>query len=100
MFEALESPYRRRVLLAVRGDGRREEEFTMHSLACPRLGDTEPDILRTLLYHSHLPKLADMGYIEWSPDEGTVRRGPHFDEIEPLLNLLVEHEEELPYDFP
>lgn len=102
MFEALASPHRRRVLLAVRegDDVRYEEEFATHSLASPRLGEREPDILRLLLYHSHLPRLADVGYVEWSPDEGVVRRGPHFDEIEPLLDLLAEHEGELPSDFP
>lgn len=72
----------------------------MHSFASSRLGDEEPDILKTRLYHSHLPNLAEKGYIEWDADSELIRRGPHFDHIEPLLDLLVEYREELPARFP
>lgn len=43
------------------------------------------------LYHTHLPKLEQAGYIEWEPGSDHISRGPKFDEIEPLLRLLEEY---------
>lgn len=51
---------------------------------------------RILLYHVHLPKLAEHGYITWNRAEETIRRGPRWDEIEPLLDLVHSHLSELP----
>jgi len=70
--------------------------------------DSDPDAvddatlteMRTALYHVHLPKLAEAGYIEWDADTHTIRRGPNFDEIVPLLRLMAEHEDELPAGWP
>ncbi|WP_224338405.1 DUF7344 domain-containing protein [Haloprofundus halobius] len=70
--------------------------------------DSDPDAvdeatlteMRTALYHVHLPKLAETGYIEWDADTHTIRRGPHFDEIAPLLQLMADHEDELPAGWP
>lgn len=42
------------------------------------------------LYHAHLPKLADEAYIEWDHDSESVARGPNFEDVEPLLRLLVQ----------
>jgi predicted transcriptional regulator len=47
----------------------------------------------------HLPKLADYGVIEWNKDSHEVMKGPNFDEIRPLLELLDDHEDELPEDW-
>lgn len=52
--------------------------------------------MRSALYHVHLPKLAEAAYIEWDADTQTIRRGPNFDEIAPLLQLMADHEDELP----
>ena len=49
--------------------------------------------------HVHLPKLADYGFIEWHEDTHEVLKGPNFDEIRPLLELLENHEDELPVDW-
>lgn len=43
------------------------------------------------LYHTHLPKLEQAGYIEWEPGSERITRGPKFEEIEPLLRLLEEY---------
>lgn len=50
--------------------------------------------------HVHLPKLAEAGYIEWDRDTGEIGRGPRFDEVEPLLDLIENHSDELPPDWP
>jgi hypothetical protein len=48
------------------------------------------------MHHVHLPKLADYGFIEWNREHHQVTKGPNFDEIRPLLELLTDHEDELP----
>lgn len=48
------------------------------------------------MHHAHLPKLADYGFIMWNEDTHEVVKGPKFDEIRPLLELLDDHEDELP----
>lgn len=51
------------------------------------------------MYHRHLPKLDDIGYVEWDRPAGTIAKGPKWGDIEPLLELLDEHEDELRVDF-
>lgn len=46
--------------------------------------------------HVHLPKLVEYGFIEWDQEADEVHKGPKFDEIRPLLDLLADHEDELP----
>lgn len=46
---------------------------------------------RIQLYHSHLPKLEECEYIRWSEAEETIRTGPRWEEIEPLLELIHTH---------
>jgi hypothetical protein len=48
-------------------------------------GGNEDDKRRVGLHHRHLPMLADAGYVEWDRESGQVRRGPRFDEVEPLV---------------
>lgn len=50
--------------------------------------------------HVHLPKLEDAGFVAWDHDSGEVRRGPTFEEIEPLLALFDDHATELPFQWP
>lgn len=54
---------------------------------------TSPNIR---LVHVHLPKLTDLGYITWDREAGEISPGPNWSEIEPLLELLRNHAEELP----
>ena len=63
-------------------------------------GETTIDaLLRTIdsqraevqLYHTHLPKLEQAGYIEWRPGSKRITRGPKYDEIQPLVHLLEEY---------
>jgi predicted transcriptional regulator len=63
--------------------------------------ERESDAVERLvsMQHVHLPKLADYGFIEWNKETHEVVKGPNFDEIRPLLELLVDHEDELPADW-
>jgi hypothetical protein len=56
------------------------------------LGPPDSPRAATRLHHVHLPKLTAMDYVEWDAAEGVVRRGPAFEELEPLLEVLQEHE--------
>lgn len=58
------------------------------------------DEAKAALVHNHLPKLEEAGYIKWDRESGTIEKGPEFDEIEPLLELIEEHSDELPHDWP
>lgn len=48
------------------------------------------------MQHVHLPKLVEYGFIDWNREAHEVTKGPNFDEIRPLLELLADHEDELP----
>lgn len=54
--------------------------------------------LEIQLTHNHLPKLANEEYIEWDPDTGTVSRGREFDEIEPVVGMLLANADTFPDD--
>ncbi len=53
------------------------------------------------LYHVHLPKLADANVIEWDRKRGVVSRGPQYDDIRHLLELLTDEKDSIedPNDF-
>ena len=63
--------------------------------------ESESDAVERLvtMQHIHLPKLAEYGFIEWNEETHEVTKGPTFDEIRPLLELLSNHEDELPADW-
>lgn len=53
-------------------------------------GDVESrERTRIELRHVHLPRLEQSGLIEWNRESDTVARGPEFEEIVPLLELLA-----------
>lgn len=97
LFEVLSKPPRRRILTALADANPREEtafvpqDFT-HD-------ERREDVLARL-HHTHLPKLNDPGFIEWNPQSKTITRGPRFDEIAPLVELLIAHRDELPAGWP
>lgn len=61
--------------------------------------ETDAAERRMQMRHVHLPKLADRGFVTWNERTHEATRGPKFDEIEPLLELLAAHEDELPSDW-
>lgn len=58
------------------------------------------DIETVPLEHIHLPKLADAGFIDWDRTRQVVRPGPRFDEIAPVIELLLRHRHQPPADWP
>lgn len=99
MLEALSDEYRRHLLFDLSDHGPGDEDgFTLDSFVSRRYDDPAVATAETMLFHAHLPSLADRGYIEWDPADGTIRRGPNFDEIASLLEVLADHRGELPAD--
>jgi hypothetical protein len=96
VFDSLAHPYRRHLLLALlernpRSDDRLDPmdllaSGTVDGLAVTTLG----------AIHVHLPKLADMGFVEWDRDSGVVSEGPGWEEVAPLCRLMRDHRDELP----
>ena len=94
IFENLSNSHRRLILLLLKqGVVETETDVMVRSGSDSR--ETE-----TALIHNHLPRLAQAGYIDWDRDSGEIAKGPRFDEIEPLLELIEAHADELPADWP
>ncbi|MHC3437489.1 DUF7344 domain-containing protein [Natrialbaceae archaeon A-gly3] len=98
MLDALANKSRRRVLIKLL-------EHTLQNDHDPQIPDDviiETGDLESLMIHMrhmHLPKLEEAGFIEWDQERNTVEKGPQFEEIRPLLELMENHADELPDDW-
>lgn len=91
---ALSDPYRRQLLVALL-DHNPQDDDDRDPLGILAAAD-EPDVLEIELIHNHLPRLEEMGYITWNRTTNEISKGPQWDEIEPLLELIHNHQDELP----
>lgn len=98
LLEILSHPSRRRILSTLADDNPRDEE----EFHAERFASDDEDLEQFLLElsHVHLPQLAEAEFIEWDSETDTIRRGSRFEEIEPLLILIRDHQEELPEGWP
>lgn len=95
MLEALQSRPRRRLLVNLSQKNPRDEAKQVDELDAK--GDEEAFL--TQLHHVDLPKLDEMGFIEWDRQTGKIIRGPQFAEIQPLVEIMMNHDDELPDDW-
>jgi hypothetical protein len=94
ILDHLSTRHRRLILLSLKhGGSTTETDVMIRGADDERAGEIQ-------LVHNHLPKLDDAGYITWDRDTGNISKGPRFDEIEPLLELIENHADELPPDWP
>lgn len=98
IFTVLSHPYRRRILVLLLEHNPRDADDVTSEDVGDKMSD--PDLVILKLFHTHLPKLEEAGFIIWDRSTDTITRGPRFDEIAPLLRLLDEHHDELPDDWP
>ena len=97
VFEALANLYRRQLLLAMFEENPQDDDdLDPLNLLKPGVPTDDLDTTQLNLEHVHLPKLADMGYIEWDRESGELSKGPNWEEIAPLLQLMYDHGDELP----
>jgi predicted transcriptional regulator len=96
MVDALADVQRRKLLIALLEHNPQDDTPVVIADS-----ESESDAVERLvtMQHVHLPKLADYGFIEWNEETHEVMKGPNFDEITPLLELLDDHEDELPDDW-
>lgn len=52
------------------------------------------------VYHVHLPKLEDAGYVEATTDPVVVYRGPRFKDVAALMRALESNASDLPAEWP
>lgn len=98
LLSVLAHRHRRRIVAALEDVPRRGgTEFPVEGLAAV---DEGLESIRTEMYHLHLPKLADAGYIEWDRETDTIRHGPNYDDVASIDSLLREHADDLPIDWP
>lgn len=91
LYEVLAEEPRRRLLFDLLEETPRTD--TPIDLDTPPDGVIADEADRIRFEHDHLPKLDDYGFIEWTPSMRCVERGPRFDEIRPVLELLADHHE-------
>jgi len=96
-FDALTHPLRRRLLVRLLEHNPQKGDVNPPSL---HEGDQQFQDLQTEMFHTHLPKLEEAGFIVWHQDTNKVEKGPRFEEIRPLLELIDAHADELPADWP
>lgn len=46
------------------------------------------------MYHVHLPKLVEYGYVEWEQNAHLVTKGQEFDALRPVLEVVDERRDE------
>jgi len=98
MLDILANRYRRGVLVALLRHNPQDDDDPQ----IPDDVELDSEDLESLMVHmshTHLPKLEEYGFIEWDQDTNTVRTGPQFEEIRPLLELMQNHADELPADW-
>ncbi|WP_411964629.1 hypothetical protein [Haloferax sp. YSMS24] len=93
-FDVLRNVHRRRLLYNLR-EGRVERLGGATRVVADG-GVNDHTQLEVELYHLHLPKLDSAGYVSWDRESGAIETGPQFEEIEPLLDLMENHADELP----
>lgn len=93
VFEALFTRRRRMILFMLKQSSPRPIVDFLPRSAGARNTETE-------LRHDDLPRLASLAYINWDRTTDEVLRGQRFGEIEPMLDLLETHADELPDDWP
>jgi predicted transcriptional regulator len=94
MLGVLENQYRRRLLVGLLDHNPQRDSVDIPEDV--HVGDKELEVLNAGMYHTHLPKLEEAGFIRWDRDRHEVHKGPNFDEIRPLLELIENHRDELP----
>lgn len=96
-FKAIGNVQRRRLLVHMLSHN--PEDDSKLYIGDMETTDEELAALLTEMEHTHLPLLEDYGFIDWDRENHVVTKGPRFDEIRPLLEMMVRHRDELPEDW-
>lgn len=96
--DALSDPYRRQLLLALL-EHNPQDDHDQDPLDIAARSEEDSELLQTELVHVHLPKLDEMGFIDWDREHNEINVGHRWEEIAPLLRLIDSNRDELPEDW-
>jgi hypothetical protein len=80
VFESLSAEPRRQLIVSLM-DAPPDQSVPLPESAMMPNVPQDPEVLRTELYHNHLPILADMGFVTWEKEPLVASRGSRFDEV-------------------
>ncbi|QLH84122.1 hypothetical protein [Halosimplex pelagicum] len=95
VFGSLAAEPRRQMVVALM-EAPPGRELSLPEAANPPYLLRDPEKLYLDLVHSHLPALAEHGFVEWDREPLRVRRGPSFEEVATVFEALQEHADEIP----
>ncbi|WP_265111467.1 DUF7344 domain-containing protein [Halosolutus halophilus] len=95
MLTIIANDYRRCTLIALL-DRASETEETTHLPEDVAIAGANHDARLVELRHCHLPMLVESDLIEWDRKRNEIATGDRFADVEPLLELLLDHREGLP----
>lgn len=90
-FRACANEHRRRLLAALLDT--HAQDGAVHVSKTVQTDEGGLDRLQVELYHIHLPKLIEYGYIQWDEENHEIRTGPQFEEVRPLVEFVNDHAE-------
>jgi len=88
LFEALADGYRRRLLFALLEHNPQAE--TDNRIRPGAVVEEDPPVSEAAVLHAHLPKLEEMGLIDWDRERHEIAAGPRFEEVRPILDRLAD----------
>jgi hypothetical protein len=96
----LADPTKRRLLAYIAYDNPEDvEDIPTHTGASKHLDEESVARLLDSLRDDHLPTLEGTGIIDWDRERDVVTRGERFDDLWPVLRLMIAHREELPEEW-
>ncbi|MFC4247326.1 hypothetical protein ACFOZ7_09995 [Natribaculum luteum] len=94
-FSAVSTEPRRQLIVALL-DAPADDTVLLPGSAMNPNDPRDLETLRRELRHTHLPMLADAGFVEWDTDPLVASRGPRFDEVAVIFEALHENATSLP----
>jgi hypothetical protein len=96
LLDALADIQRRKLLVALLAHNPQDDE----SVVIDADESADEELSRLIeMTHVHLPKLENYGFVVWNRETNEVSKGPNFEEIRPLLEILQKHGDELPTEW-
>lgn len=96
--DLLADRYRRSLLVALLEHNPQNDDDTQIP-AEVTVEDEDLEFLQIQIIHTHLPKLESAGVIVWDRESNEISKGPQFNELLPLLQLMYNHADDLPADW-
>jgi len=95
VFTALSAEPRRQIVAALNDIPSTNRVLLPEAAMSPTV-ESDSERLTVALRHQHLPLLADGGFVEWSEEPFRAARGPRFEEVAVVLDLLQTHAGRVP----